>query len=125
MKKTLATKKPSYYSKFDVAIEILAVVALVLLWAETSYFQHRGAELVPVDFNFLERPNEYWASQMTYSIPFVATMIYIGLTIFTLKRKHDEYEYEFNPEKSAAILRINRRLWRWLKFNLVLILLII
>ena len=125
MKKILAQKKFSTRSKFDVVVELLALAAVLFLWAETYYFQHLGAEIVPNDYSFLESPNEFWASQMTYSIPFVATMIYVGLTIFNEKRKHNEYEYEFNPEKSAAVLRINRRLWRWLKLNLILVLLII
>lgn len=125
MKKILAQKKFSTRSKFDVVVELLALAAVLFLWAETYYFQHLGAEIVPNDYSFLESPNEFWASQMTYSIPFVATMIYVGLTIFNEKRQHNEYEYEFNPEKSAAVLRINRRLWRWLKLNLILVLLII
>jgi hypothetical protein len=125
MKNILAEKKPSSFTKSDILVEILAIGALVMLWAETYYFQHLGAELVPNDYTFLESPNEFWASQMTYSIPFIATLIYIGLTIYNKKRKHNEYEYEFNPEKSAAVLRINQRLWRWLKLNLILVLLII
>lgn len=125
MNKSIDKKIPSVFTKSDILVEALAIAALVFLWAETYYFQHLGAELVPNDYSFLESPNEFWASQMTYSIPFVATLIYIGLTLYTNKRKHEEYEYEFNPEKSAAIKGINRRLWRWLKLNLILVLLII
>lgn len=125
MKKILASNKFSTHSKFDVVVELLAIAAVLFLWAETYYFQHLGAEIVPNDYSFLESPNEFWASKMTYSIPFVATMIYVALTIFNEKRRHNEYEYEFNPEKSAAVLRINRRLWRWLKLNLILVLLVI
>jgi hypothetical protein len=125
MKKLTEEQKPSTFSKSDILVEFLAIAGLVMLWAETYHFQHLGAELVSKDYTFLESPNEFWASQMTYSIPFIATLIYIGLTIYNKKRKHNEYEYEFDKEKSAAVLRINQRLWRWLKLNLILVLLII
>lgn len=108
-------------SFFDGILEILGFIALVFLWVMTYKFQHIGAELVPEDFSFFQTPNEFWASKMTYTVPVIATVLYVGLTVYNLRPQIGDYPVQISSEKSAQLNEINKRLWRWLKFNLLLI----
>lgn len=108
-------------SFFDGILEILGFVALVFLWVMTYKFQHIGAELVPEDFSFFQTPNEFWASKMTYTVPVIATFLYVGLTVYNLRPQIGDYPVQISSEKSAQLNEINKRLWRWLKFNLLLV----
>ncbi len=110
---------------WDVLIEIFAIIALVWLWTMTYQFQHIGASLVPEDYDFFKTPNEYWASQMTYSVPVIATIFYIGLTFFNKKSEFDYYPVETNSEHVPKLTAINQRLWRWLKVNLIILFIIV
>ena len=114
-----------HISFWDKVIEILGLATLTLLWVMTYHFQHLGAELMPDDYDFFKNPSEYWASKMTYSIPVITTILFIGITIYNTKTKYTDYPIDENPEKAKKLSQINQRLWRWLKFMLVLIFLLI
>lgn len=110
---------------WDRVIEILGFASLILLWAMTYYFQHVGADAVAPDYNFFENPSEYWASNMTYSIPIIATILFFGVTFYNQKPRINDYTIQNNPEKAEALVQINAKLWRWLKFNLILMFILI
>jgi hypothetical protein len=125
MKNLLSTFRKVRISFLDKILEILSFSALIILWVMTYRFQHLGAELVPDDFDFFQMPNEYWASKMTYAVPFIATLLYVGLTIYNLRPQYGEHTVNASPEKLSGLSEINKRLWRWLKFNLLLVFIII
>jgi hypothetical protein len=125
MKNLLSTFKKVKISFWDKILELLSLAALTVLWVMTYKFQHIGAELVPEDFDFFQTPNEYWASKMTYSVPIIATILYIGLTVYNLRPQYGDYPVEVSSEKISDLSEINKRLWRWLKFNLLVIFIII
>ncbi len=125
MKNLLSTFKKVKISFWDKILELLSIGALIVLWVMTYKFQHIGAELVPEDFDFFQTPNEYWASKMTYSVPIIATVLYIGLTVYNLRPQYGNYPVQISSEKIADLSEINKRLWRWLKFNLLVIFIII
>jgi hypothetical protein len=106
---------------WDKVIEILALSALVLLWVMTYRFQHIGAELMPADYDFFQNPSEYWASNMTYTIPIIATLLYIGITWYNTRGQYGNYLVQDDTEKREKLIEINQKLWRWLKFMLILI----
>ncbi|RPA67036.1 hypothetical protein EF405_18070 [Cyclobacteriaceae bacterium YHN15] len=110
---------------WDRIIEILGFSALVILWVMTYHYQHLGAELMPEDYDFFQNPSEYWASKMTYSIPVIATILYLGITIYNTKTRYTDYPINENPEKAEKLSQINQKLWRWLKFMLILMFLLI
>ncbi|SMD42026.1 hypothetical protein SAMN00777080_0562 [Aquiflexum balticum DSM 16537] len=112
-------------SFFDGILEIFGFIALISLWVMTYKFQHIGAELVSEDFSFFQTPNEFWASKMTYTVPTIATVLYVGLTVYNLRPQLGDYPVQVSSEKSAQLSEINKRLWRWLKFNLLLIFIVI
>ncbi|WP_373522099.1 hypothetical protein [Aquiflexum sp.] len=124
--KNLITKfKKVRITFWDLILEILSLCALIVLWTITYNFQHIGAELVPADFDFFQTPNEYWASKMTYSVPIIATILYVGLTIWNLRPQYGDYPVDVSGDKALDLSKINKRLWRWLKFNLLVIFIVI
>ncbi|WP_106568820.1 hypothetical protein [Cecembia rubra] len=112
-------------SFWDAIIEILALVALVLLWVLTYSFQQLGSKMVSDNFDFFQNPSEYWASKMTYTLPIIASIFYLGITFFGLSRDYSGEKWNENPEKAKKLKMINQRLWRWSKFILVLMFMLI
>lgn len=126
MKKiTLKTFGNTNVSVLDIIVEILSVLVLLTLWAETYYFQHQSLQIVPEGYDFFQNPNEYWASKMTYSVPFVATILYVGLTLYNQRVQYGDYAIEISREKGPALSQINKRLWRWLKLNILIMFIVI
>ncbi|UJP66254.1 hypothetical protein [Mongoliitalea daihaiensis] len=109
----------------DKLFEIMGIVALVWLWLETVYFQQLGLEQVPDNFDFFEMPNEYWASKMTYAVPLVATIFYISISWFNYYNRDIDHLVAASSEKKRALIAVNRRLWRWVKLNVIIIFLMI
>lgn len=109
----------------DKVIEVLGIVALVWLWLETVYFQQLGQEQVTADFSFFENPSEYWASQMTYAVPFVATVFYLSISWNNYFNRDIDHLVDASFEKKKALIAINRRIWRWVKLNVIIIFLMI
>ena len=120
MKKSFKTSRKAKYSFLDKLVEALSVLVLIGLWWLTYYFQHQSLEIVPEDYDFFRNPTEYWASKMTYSVPFVATILYVGLTLYNKNRQYGDYAVQINKGKGAVLRQINKRLWRWLKLNILL-----
>ncbi|MDX5479975.1 hypothetical protein [Fontibacter flavus] len=119
-------KFPAFKITFwDKAIELLGLAALILLWVMTYNFQHLGAKLMPEDYSFFQNPSEYWASKMTYTIPVIATILFLGISIYNTRTKYADYPIEDTPEKAKKLSLINQRLWRWLKFMLILMFIMI
>lgn len=112
-------------SIFDAILEVFGFIALISLWVMTYRFQHIGAEMVPEDFSFFQTPNEFWASKMTYTVPVIATILYVGLTVYNLRPQYGDYPVQVSSEKNVQLSEINKRLWRWLKFNLLVIFIVI
>lgn len=118
----LSTKGLSFW---DAIIEILAFVALALLWVLTYSFQQLGSKMVSDDFDFFQNPSEYWASKMTYTLPIIATIFYFGITLFGFSRDFTGEKGVDLSEKGQKLKEINQRLWRWVKFILVLMFILI
>jgi hypothetical protein len=99
----------------DWLMEAISLLGLISLWIMTSYYHGIESAKVPEDFSFLKNPSYYWASNMTYTIPLIATVIYLYLTYMKKRPIPQEHLIEVNPEKEAKILQINNRLMRWIK----------
>lgn len=112
-------------SFLDIVVEAMSFLVLVSLWILTYYFQHENLEIVAEGYDFFSNPNEYWASRMTYSVPFVATILYVGLTLYNQKVQNGSYAIEVNKKNGPELSRINKRLWRWLKLNILLMFVVI
>ena len=125
MKITLKTFGNTNVSRLDILVEILSLLVLFTLWGLTYYFQHQSLEIVPEGYDFFRNPNEYWASRMTYSVPFVATILYVGLTLYNRSVQYGYFAVEINKEKGPALSQINKRLWRWLKLNILVMFIVI
>lgn len=110
---------------WDKVIEFLGFAALLTLWAMTYHFQHLGAEMMPEDYSFFQNPSEYWASKMTYTIPIIATILFTGFSIYNTRKKYTDFPISDYPEKAKKLSLINQRLWRWLKFMLILMFIMI
>jgi hypothetical protein len=104
----------------DIVAEVLSLLVLLSLWGLTYYFQHESLDIVPEGYDFFRNPTEYWASRMTYSVPMVATIIYVGLTLYNKRVQYGDFAVEINKGKGDALRQINKRLWRWLKLNILL-----
>lgn len=125
MKITLKTFGNTNVSRLDILVEILGFLVLVSLWVLTYYFRQKSLEIVPEGYDFFRNPNEYWASKMTYSVPIVATIIYVGLTVYNKRVQFGDFAVEINKEKGPALIQINKRLWRWLKLNILVMFIVI
>jgi hypothetical protein len=106
---------------WDKIIEILSFSALILLWVMVYNFQHIGAELMPDGYDFFQNPSEYWASKMTYTIPIIATILYVGITFYNSRNNYINFLVQDDEEKKEKLTEINQKLWRWMKFMLILI----
>lgn len=106
---------------WDQIIEILSFAALVLLWVMTYHFQHIGAELVAENYDFFQNPSEYWATKMTYTLPIVATILYVGLTIYNTKTYYVNLMVVDSEEKAEKLRKINQKFYRWVKLMVILV----
>lgn len=123
--KTSQHAAPIPLSFTDKMIEVLGIIALVWLWLETIYFQQLGQSQVEENFDFFATPSGYWASKMTYSVPLVATIFYLAITWFNYYNRDIDHLVDASTDKKRSLIAINRRLWRWVKLNLVIIFLMI
>jgi hypothetical protein len=123
--RSLKTFSNAEVSFLDRVVEVLSLLVLIGLWTLTYYFQHQSLDIVPEGYDFFSNPNEYWASRMTYSVPFVATILYVGLTLYNKRVQHGEFAVEINKENGPALRQINKRLWRWLKLNILLMFVVV
>lgn len=110
---------------WDIFVEVLSVIALIVLWYLTVHFHQLGLEVAPQSYKFFENPNEYWATKMTYTLPIMATILSIGLTYYYSKESYGSYPVEIKPENQAQMILINRRLWRWIKLNVLVVFILI
>lgn len=110
---------------WNAVIEVIAFLALLFLWILTYSFRKVGSKMVSDNFDFFQNPNEYWASKITYTLPIIATIFYFGITLLGFRRDFSGEKGVDNPEKAQKLREINQRLWRWVKFILVLMFILI
>ena len=99
-------EKNNYYQPLtwlDKVMEFFCFVALVCLWGLTWYFHEMELRSAPQDFSFFKNPSFYWASNMTYTMPVIATAIYIMLTYRNRKPVPVEHVIEADPQKQAKL----------------------
>jgi hypothetical protein len=125
MKESLKTFRNSNVSRLDIAVEVVSLLVLILLWGETIFFQRQSLELAPEGYDFFSNPNEYWASRMTYSVPFVATILYVGLTLYNRREQQGNFAVEISKDKAPILSQINKRLWRWIKLNILIMFVVV
>ncbi|WP_222535494.1 DUF1648 domain-containing protein [Pedobacter polysacchareus] len=108
-------------SLFDKIIEGIGLFLLMSLWL-CVYFQYAGLpEYLPLHFNFSGAADSFGHRSDIYSLPMVATALYILLTTVNNFPHYFNYLTPITPENAHRQYTIATKLLRYLKVLVVVI----
>ncbi|MBB2149969.1 DUF1648 domain-containing protein [Pedobacter gandavensis] len=118
------TKRPVIkleLSLFDKIIEGIGFLLLTALWL-CVYVQYAGLpKYIPIHFNFSGAANSFGHRSDIYSLPMVATALYILLTVVNNFPQYFNYLTPITPENAHRQYLLATRLLRYLKVLVVVI----
>ncbi|WP_316840729.1 DUF1648 domain-containing protein [Pedobacter gandavensis] len=108
-------------SLFDKIIEGIGFLLLMTLWL-CVYVQYAGlSESIPIHFNFSGEADSFGHKSDIYSLPMLATALYILLTVVNNYPHYFNYLTPITPENAHRQYVIATRLLRYLKVLVVVI----
>lgn len=118
------TKRPIIklqLSLFDKIIEGIGFGLLIMLWL-CVYVQYAGLpESIPIHFNFSGAADSFGHRSDIYSLPMLATALYILLTVVNNFPHYFNYLTPITPENAHRQYIIATRLLRYLKVLVLVI----
>ncbi len=105
----------------DRLLEILGWLALLLLWGITILNFSSLPDTIPTHYNALGEADGFGSKNSIWSIPIIATIFFIGLTLLNKYPHKFNYPKEITSENAQKQYSNATRLMRYVKFIIVLI----
>ena len=108
-------------SRLDRALEGLCLVILILLWIGTIAGFSKLPGQIPSHFNAAGQADDYSSKGSIFTLPIVATIIYIGMTIINKYPHIYNYPATVTAENACRLYTSATRLIRTLKLAVVVV----
>lgn len=114
-----------YLSKFDVIIELLSIMMLILLAALTFVSYKNLPDTIPVHFNIAGQADRFGSKKEIFDLPLIAIAIYTLITILNKFPHIFNYPTQITEANALRQYKNATRLLRYLKLIIVSIFLLI
>ncbi len=108
-------------SKADIFFEVLGWLVLISIWFLTIINYNSLPEIIPVHFNARGEADGFGSKVTLFSLPAVATLLYIGITILNNYPHVFNYPDIITEENALRQYTYATRLIRYLKLAIVFI----
>lgn len=106
-------------------MEALAYFTLAVLWFWTCWNYADLPETIPTHFNAGGVPDAYGTKKTIFTLPIIASILFVGLSILNKFPHTFNYSVKITPENAAAQYANSMRMMRVLKFSMSFISLLI
>ncbi len=112
-------------SRWDNFFEALSIALLLVLWVVALSSYSALPQIIPIHFNGKGQVDGFGNKTSLFSLPTVATIIYIGMTWLNQYPHIFNYSTTITPENAYSLYRTTTRVLRLLKLFIVLLFLVI
>lgn len=109
------------FDRTDKAIEIIGWTLLVLFWGTILWHLPTLPETIPTHYNSLGEPDSFGNKWTILTLPFIATLIFVGMTVLHHYPHTMNYAMEITDDNAAYQYTIATRLIRHLKVVIVIV----
>lgn len=88
-------------STLEKTIEVVGIIAIVLLIGIPMYHYNLLPDEIPVHFNGKGEADSFGKKDMIWTLPFIGTLLFVGLKILTRKPHLFNYPTEITDENAA------------------------
>lgn len=108
-------------STADKALEIFAWITILAIWILTFIFFSNLPDTIPIHFNGTGQVDGYGSKANILTLPIVATIIFIGLTVLNKFPHIFNYPVAVRDDNAKMLYTYATRLLRFLKLSIVVI----
>lgn len=105
----------------DKIIELVGLITLILFWIYTIYHYSSLPEIIPIHYNGAGEADGFGDKINIFSLPVVATVLFIGTTILNQYSHLFNYTSTLTEENAPRLYQNATRLLRYLKTITVII----
>ncbi len=109
----------------DNMLEIAAFILLLVLWILVAYSFVNLPDTIPIHFNANGEPDGFGAKSSLFTLPAVATIIFLGISYLSKKPYRLNYAVQIIESNAAVQYKLATRLLRYVKLAVIFIFLII
>lgn len=109
------------FTKTDKIIESSSLLMLIAIWGLAVKNYANLPEYIPMHFNFSGKVDRFGGRITIFAIPFLSTVLYIGLTLLHLFPKLLKYQASITIANKQLLFITAMRMIRYLKLIVVLL----
>lgn len=102
-------------------LDLVAVFLYVAMWLLTAYAFRNSPEIIPTHFNASGTPDDYGDKFSLWLLPFIASVIYFGISLLNKYPHFFNYTGNIAPENAETKYRQANRMLRYLKIGVLFI----
>ena len=106
---------------YDVIIELLGVVGLILLIVIPMYYYSELPEIIPSHFGIDGEPDNYSNKMILWTLPIIGILMYVGLYFLSKKPHLHNYSEELNEFNFKILYKISSKMIRTLNSIIIFI----
>lgn len=106
---------PIGLKKFDKILEGIAIIVFISIWATVIYFYNSLPEIIPVHFDLSGNVDRVGNKSSIFTLPFIASFIYLLLTIISKYPQSLNYLQEITLDNAQSQYTFAIRLLRIVK----------
>lgn len=115
------TKLELTLTKTDKLLEVIGWCVVLVLWMLTVYLYRELPETIPTHFDFAGRPDGFGKKINILSLPVIATVLYLGMTLLNKFPHIFNYPVKITAENALRQYTLATRLIRYLKLAVVIV----
>lgn len=108
-------------SKADKALELISKIVLAFMWGLTIYAFLKLPSIIPIHFSGSGKVDNYGSKNFILIFPFIATVIYLGLTALNKYPHIFNYMTTITENNAVRQYTIATRILRYLKLAILII----
>lgn len=109
------------FSKADYAIELSALLGIILNWVLPLIFYFQLPEIITTHYGIDGKPNDWGSKNSIFILPVISTILYIGLTILNRFPHIFNYPVKVTPDNFVQLYIRYTRIIRVMKLVIILI----
>lgn len=116
---------PIELKTFDKILEVIALIVFISIWVTVIYFYNKLPQIIPVHFDLSGNVDRMGDKSSIFTLPFVASFIYLLLTVISKYPQSFNYLQEITLDNAKSQYTFATRLLRVIKVIVLSVLFII
>lgn len=108
-------------NKKDEILEITGWICICTIWILTAVNYQNLPDIIPIHYNAVGKADGYGDKWMIFTLPLIATILFIGLSILNRYPHMFNYPVKITADNAMKQYGIATRMMRYLKLMIVLI----